>query len=44
MSVRNVGAPGAITRRTVLKGVAALGGLTLCGWESGRVEIGRAHV
>lgn len=39
MSARTVDAPGAITRRTVLKGVAALGGLTLCVWESGRVAL-----
>jgi isoquinoline 1-oxidoreductase beta subunit len=37
MSARNAGAPGAITRRTVLKGVTALGGLALCVAESGRI-------
>ena len=39
MSARNAGAPGAISRRTVLKGVTALGGLALCVWESGRVAL-----
>ena len=37
MSARNAGAPSAITRRTVLKGVTALGGLALCVAESGRI-------
>ena len=39
MSTRNVDAPGAITRRMVLKGVAALGGFSLGVGESGRVAL-----
>ena len=39
MSARKDGAAGAITRRTVLQGVTALGGLALCVWESGRVAL-----
>jgi isoquinoline 1-oxidoreductase beta subunit len=39
MSTRNTGAPGAISRRAVLKGVTALGGLALCVWESGRIAL-----
>ncbi|HTV51293.1 MAG TPA: hypothetical protein VME21_08895, partial [Steroidobacteraceae bacterium] len=39
MSMRKTGATGALTRRSVLRGAVALGGLALCLRDSGRLVL-----